>query len=201
MIGIGHKILNIMIKYYLTVLVIGLGLVACNDAGSASQATEGHEHHEDHDHDGHDHSSHEHGDEAAEEGDGIHFGETIDEDGAISYQDLLTKMTENDSMPAKVVGTVSAVCQAKGCWMDIAEASENGASMKVQFKDYGFFVPKDISGRQVVMDGYAYREVTSVEELRHYAEDEGLPKEEIEKITEPVEELKFLASGVMLLEE
>jgi hypothetical protein len=49
------------------------------------------------------------------------------------------------------------------------------------------------------MDGYAYREVTSVEDLRHFAEDEGKSKEEIEAITEPREELKFMASGVLLL--
>ncbi len=81
-------------------------------------------------------------------------------------------------------------------------ASGNGGEeMMVKFKDYGFFVPKDIAGRKVVMEGYAFREVTPVDELRHYAEDEGLSTEEIEAITEPKEELKFLASGVLLLDE
>jgi hypothetical protein len=61
-------------------------------------------------------------------------------------------------------------------------------------------MPKDIAGRKVTLDGYAYREVTSVDELRHYAEDEGKSKAEIEKITEPKEELKFLASGVILMD-
>ncbi|MEN0048567.1 MAG: DUF4920 domain-containing protein, partial [Bacteroidota bacterium] len=70
-----------------------------------------------------------------------------------------------------------------------------------KFKDYGFFVPKDISGRQVIMEGYAYREVTPVEELRHYAKDDGMSEEEIAAITEPEEEFKFMASGVILLEE
>lgn len=61
-------------------------------------------------------------------------------------------------------------------------------------------MPKDIKGRKVIMEGYAYKLVTPVEELRHYAEDEGKSKEEIEAITEPLEELKFMASGVLLLE-
>ena len=132
--------------------------------------------------------------------DGKHFGESINQEGTMSYEEMLTKLSDSDSIPAKVVGQVSGVCQVKGCWMTIA-SEEGGEEMMVQFKDYGFFVPKDIAGRKVVMQGYAFREVTHVDELRHYDEDEGKSKEEIEAITEPKEELKFLASGVLLLDE
>ena len=147
--------------------------------------------------------SHDHEEEAtaSEAGDGKHFGEMISEEGAISFEGLLAKMSETDSIPAKVMGAVGSVCQVKGCWMDMVSNSEGNVPMRVSFKDYGFFVPMDITGRTVVLDGYAYRSVTSVEDLRHYAEDEGLSKEEIEKITEPQEEIKFLASGVLLLDE
>lgn len=132
---------------------------------------------------------------------GKHFGAKINSDGAISYEALLAKMSESDSVNAKVIGDVESVCQMKGCWMNIVSKREGVESMFVKFKDYGFFMPLDIAGRKVVMDGYAFREITSVEELRHYAEDEGKSKEEIAAITEPEEELKFLASGVILLDE
>lgn len=188
-----------MLKQLIVFGFLAIALVACNDTASTAEEA-GHEHH-DHDHEGHDHD-HE-GGTADMEGDGVHFGETIDAQGAISFEEMLTQVSnsEVDSVAVKVVGTVGAVCQAKGCWMDLgpSTASENG--MRVRFKDYGFFVPKDIAGRQAVIEGYAFREVTSVEELRHYAEDEGLSKEEIEKINEPLEEVKFLASGVYLMEE
>ncbi|MCE2790741.1 MAG: DUF4920 domain-containing protein [Saprospiraceae bacterium] len=49
------------------------------------------------------------------------------------------------------------------------------------------------------MLGKAYRETTSVEDLKHFAEDEGKSAEEIAAITEPKTELKFMASGVMIL--
>ena len=103
-----------------------------------------------------------------------------------------------DSLDAKLVGTVESVCQTKGCWMNLT--TEAGDEIFVQFEDYGFFMPKDIAGRKVVIDGYAYRQVTSVDELRHYAEDEGMSAEEIAAITEPEEELKFMASGVKLMD-
>ncbi len=125
------------------------------------------------------------------------FGDTISMEGAITFDDILGQLESQDSVASKVVGTVAEVCQAKGCWMTLTQ--ENKPSMMVRFKDYGFFVPKDISGRQVVMEGYAYRELTPVDELRHYAEDAGKSAEEIAAITEPKEEFKFLASGVVLL--
>ncbi|MCB0620428.1 MAG: DUF4920 domain-containing protein [Saprospiraceae bacterium] len=137
---------------------------------------------------------------ATSEANGQTFGDAVTAEGAINYEDLYQQMNAADSLPAKVIGMVDQVCQVKGCWMDIVAQKEGVEPMRVSFKDYGFFVPKDIAGRQVIMEGYAYREVTTVDELRHYAEDEGLSKEEIEKITEPIEELKFLASGVLLLD-
>jgi len=130
------------------------------------------------------------------------FGEAFTPQEALSYLALQEKMQSIDSVEVQFTGTVQEVCQAKGCWMTIAEqANSEDTPVMVKFKDYGFFMPKDIAGRKVVMNGYAFREVTSVDELRHYAEDAGKSKEEIEAITEPKEELKFLASGVVLLEE
>ena len=138
-------------------------------------------------------------DTTAETGQPQSFGEAITVDNAITFAEMTTKMNGVDSMPVKVIGKVDAVCQAKGCWMSIKD--DMAGEMMVKFKDYGFFMPKDIAGREVIMDGYAYREITPVEELRHYAEDEGKSKEEIEAITEPKAELKFMAHGVLLMPE
>ncbi|MEL6865081.1 MAG: DUF4920 domain-containing protein [Bacteroidota bacterium] len=138
---------------------------------------------------------------AEEQGKEQYFGEKISAEGAISYPELLKQMNETDSISTKVLGTVESVCQVKGCWMNIVSTNPEDPDMFVKFKDYGFFMPLDIAGRQVVMEGYAFKEVTPVDELRHYAEDEGKSEEEIAAITEPKEELKFMASGVVLVEK
>lgn len=130
---------------------------------------------------------------------GKYFGENITSEGAIPPSQLVAKLETTDSLQVKVVGTVNEVCQKKGCWMTIDNAG--GEELFVKFKDYGFFMPLDISGRKVVMEGHAYKEVTSVDELKHYAEDAKEPQEVIDAITEPREELKFMASGVLLLNE
>jgi hypothetical protein len=124
------------------------------------------------------------------------YGATIDENGAMSMKQLLGYMSSKEEMQAKVIGTVEEVCQAKGCWMIIPTGE--GHTMRVTFKDYGFFVPKDIAGKQVIISGKAHKSTTSVEELKHYAEDAGKSKEEIAKITSPVTELAFEADGVIV---
>ena len=70
----------------------------------------------------------------------------------------------------------------------------------VKFKDYGFFMPKDIAGREVIVDGFAFIEEVSVEDQRHFAEDAGKSLDEIAAITEPKRTLSFTSSGVLIPE-
>ncbi len=133
-------------------------------------------------------------------GDGKAFGEKVTAKDAVTYDAMLEKMSKAGKIDnVKVTGTVEAVCKAKGCWMNIS--SDKGApSMFVKFKDYAFFMPKDLAGKKVVMVGNAFKETTTVDELRHFAEDAGKSKEEIAKITKPKEDIKFMANGVLILD-
>ncbi|MBO0931778.1 DUF4920 domain-containing protein [Fibrella aquatilis] len=123
-------------------------------------------------------------------------GKKITEQGALPVSQLVAKMGTKTEMPAKVEGTVESVCKVKGCWMQVRTADNQ--TMRVSFKDYGFFVPKDIEGKKVVMEGLAKQTTTPVAELRHYAEDAGKSKAEIDKITEPEKALTFVADGVIV---
>ncbi len=127
------------------------------------------------------------------------FGAPITADKAISYDALLTKMSAVDSMPAKVNAKVNSVCQVKGCWMVVQSDKPGQPEMRIKFKDYGFFVPKDLSGKNVIVDGYAVVKTTPVDVLRHYAEDAGKTPAEIAAITQPKRELSFMASGVIVV--
>ena len=132
--------------------------------------------------------------------DGKHFGTTVTPDNAIVYDDVMAKMTATDSLPMKVTGKVKEVCQKKGCWMTLTSDKPGYPDMRVTFKDYAFFMPKNLSGKRVVVDGYAYVETTPVAVLRHYAEDAKKSKEEIEAIKEPKREVSFEAAGVLILD-
>jgi hypothetical protein len=125
------------------------------------------------------------------------FGGSTTPEGAIPAGLLAAKMKGLDTLEAKIIGTVTGVCQKKGCWMqvDIGE----GKAMRVKFKDYAFFVPKNLSGKTVVLDGHAYTASTSVAHLRHYAQDAGKSRAEIEKITEPQVDVVFEARAVIVM--
>ncbi len=132
----------------------------------------------------------------------VHYGNEIEADGALSLKQLLKEMEEVDEklpMETKVKGKVQAVCQKKGCWMKMKR--QNGETMRVTFKDYGFFVPKDLSGNSVAMKGRLYQDTVSAKVRRHYARDEGKSKEEVEEITEPATRLAFKAYGVKILQD
>lgn len=132
--------------------------------------------------------------------DGKHYGITVSPENAVVYDDVMAKMTTTDSLPMKVTGKVKEVCQKKGCWMTLTSDKPGYPDMRVTFKDYAFFMPKNLSGKHVVVDGYAYVETTPVAVLRHYAEDAKKSKAEIDAITEPKREVSFEAAGVLIVD-
>ena len=99
----------------------------------------------------------------------------------------------------KIEAEILSTCPKKGCWMKI-KAEED--TILVRFKDYGFFVPKDgVVGNKTVINGKLSVDTLSVAQLRHYAEDAGKSKEEINKIMNPEISMTFLANGVMIRED
>ena len=128
---------------------------------------------------------------------GVTYGAGTTADGAINVNEVDSKVKSDNKFTGRVKGKVVSVCQEKGCWMKIER--ENGEPMMVKFKDYGYFMPKNIEGKEVVLEGEATVKETSVKQLRHYAEDAGKSKEEIAKIKEPKKEVIFVAKGVLVL--
>ena len=127
------------------------------------------------------------------------FGEDFQAKKVMKYDKFVKKLAKTGSVDGVVRGKVEAVCQMKGCWMNIVSEDTNEATV-VRFKDYGFFVPKDIAGRTVILKGHGYKEATSVEELRHLAKDAGKDQATIDAITQPEETYMFLATGVILVD-
>ena len=125
------------------------------------------------------------------------YGASITDENATSVIETEALLMSSDSVEIKLTGEISKTCVNKGCWMTVDTG--NGESMRVTFKDYGFFVPKEgMEGKTVVFEGKAFKTTTSVEELQHYAKDGGASEEEIAKITEPKNEISFVAEGVLI---
>jgi hypothetical protein len=126
------------------------------------------------------------------------FGDNIEAEGAISASEMVERfnaLTVGDTITAKVSAKINEVCQMKGCWMKLDLGSDQ--DVMVTFKDYGFFMPLNAEG-EVIINGKAFLKETSVDDLRHYAEDAGKTAEEIAAITQSEKTFAFEADGVLL---
>lgn len=96
---------------------------------------------------------------------------------------------------ALIKAKVAEVCPKKGCWMSVSGINPS-QKLRVTFKDYGFFVPTELVGKEVALKGRYVKHIESVEEQKHLLKDAQRPQSEIDAITEPKETLRFIASGV-----
>ena len=74
----------------------------------------------------------------------------------------------------RVRAPITGVCQVKGCWMNLGKTDKSGnPPLFVKFKDYGFFMPKDATGRVAIVEGTMTMKQETVAETKHYLEDAG----------------------------
>lgn len=128
---------------------------------------------------------------------GMTFGVPVTEENAVSANELSSLLDPKGPKEVKVKGKVVEVCKAEGCWLRMETA--NGGTMMIRMKDHKFFVPVSMQGKTIVAEGSATLKETSVDMLKHYAEDAGKSKEEIAAIKEPKKEIVLHARGILVL--
>jgi hypothetical protein len=82
-------------------------------------------------------------------------------------------------------GRVTAVCQAMGCWMEIADTSTEA---HVRMSGHSFFIPKSASGRRAIVQGTVLPKP-----------DNGECEQEAAEATGKVVKVELDATGVELL--
>ena len=128
------------------------------------------------------------------------FGDSISADKAITNEEMLVqydKLKPGDTLNIKFKSKIKSVCQKKGCWMTLVLPNKKEAFVK--FKDYAFFVPKNAQDEEVIVNGKAFVSIESVEELKHYAKDEGKSQAAIDSIVTPKTTYSFMADGVLII--
>ena len=70
------------------------------------------------------------------------FGDTINEENIQSIDEVMAMVEENGTANVKITGEIEECCQKKGCWMKVSVEGMDDP-IRVTFKDYGFFVPKN----------------------------------------------------------
>jgi Na+-transporting methylmalonyl-CoA/oxaloacetate decarboxylase gamma subunit len=122
-------------------------------------------------------------------GDVVKRGAAISPDAkALTIAQVMEKPDDYRKKPVVVEGTVASVCSNMGCWMQLD-------TVRVTFKDYGFFVPTDSKGMQARAEGVVKVKTLSKEEADHL-EGEGAKLNRNADGT--AKEVTFVANGVEL---
>lgn len=99
------------------------------------------------------------------------FGSTLPETGTpLRLAELVEDNDKYLDQEVLVETRIAKVCQKKGCFF---VATEGASTARVTFKDYGFFIPTDSGGKNVVLLGTFSRKSVSKEQAEHYAADLG----------------------------
>ena len=64
----------------------------------------------------------------------------------------------------RLEGTIGAVCKNKGCWLTLHQGAQ---SVHVTFEGYSYFVPKDVMGKKVALEGKVLVKQPKPEEVEH----------------------------------
>lgn len=105
--------------------------------------------------------------------------------GAVFDSSLPTlSLAALDSSPQSYLGkaftleaNIAKVCQKKGCFFIVQ--AENRI-FRVAFRDYGFFIPTDSGGKDVVLNAELIKKELSLEQASHFKSDLGGKSEGLE---------------------
>ena len=122
------------------------------------------------------------------------FGAPLGKAEKVTLADLVKSPDAWKGKTVRTEGTVATVCQEKGCWMMLKAGD---AFVRVRFKDYGFFVPKDCAGATVALEGIFEVKTIPEKTARHYAAE--TPGGKPDAVKGDQKEFSFLANGVELL--
>jgi hypothetical protein len=125
---------------------------------------------------------------------GVDYGAGLTLEETTPLREVVSRPELHADRTLLVKGRIRDVCQKKGCWMVLTDGE---SQMRVRFADYGFFVPKDSSGKNAYVEGRAVVEEISEKEARHYEAEaiDGDPS----KVHGPQRAVSFIATGVRLL--
>ena len=86
----------------------------------------------------------------------------------LSMKSLVTDSYSHLAKSFQVEARIAKVCQKKGCFF-IAQKDQH--ILRVSFRDYGFFIPTDSSGKTVTLTGELVQKDISPEQAAHFKAD------------------------------
>lgn len=126
----------------------------------------------------------------------LFFGEKFDTSGAVLPKEFKNTFSYKDSTEIKVKAYVNKTCKKNGSWMVLN--LEDGDEMRVSFKDYGFFVPKNADNYLAIVKGHIHLDSLAHKKMRQGSLESEPNQKNTDSTKQDKVKLGFEASGVML---
>jgi hypothetical protein len=123
---------------------------------------------------------------ASPTGGALHLGEPITASKVVTLSEIVKHPKQFEGNVVTTSGTVFAVCQSMGCWMEIKDDASTEAHVKLA--GHKFFVPKTSAGHHARVQAKVMRTDPSEECAQEAEEQTG----------KPVAKLELEATGVEL---
>jgi hypothetical protein len=123
-------------------------------------------------------------------------GDSVGRAKSVSLAKVLKKPADYVGKTVLVKGVIVRSCKMEGCWMELAP-SKDAQSVRVTFKNHGFFIPLDSAGMSAKAEGVFKVKTLSKAEVDHLVNEDGAKFANINK-DGTVTEVSFEATGVEL---
>ena len=134
---------------------------------------------------------------------GKSFGEPLKmkADEAVPVASVLNHVDHYQGKYVRVSGTVSKVCERKGCWLQMNDPAASDKTLFVKFTCPvdGRLIPAEALGKPVVVEGTLQVKEISEADARHIKEESGASKEEVERIKGPQKQITFASPGAQVM--
>ena len=99
---------------------------------------------------------------------GMLYGEAFVAGEAVAIGTVVASPDMYKDKPILVEGQIRQVCQAMGCWFELATGAEANMGVRVTSKEHNVFIPKDSAGKTATIMGTLEVREVSEEEAEHY---------------------------------
>jgi hypothetical protein len=126
---------------------------------------------------------------------GITFGKKVDELQNIPAAKLEDFIGNKIRISTTITGKVLQVDTPKGGWLQLDAGG--GKIIRVHFKDYNVFIPKQLKGRNVMIQGVAQK-LLIADDMQHFAGENVDRKKQNAVKPDAKQRLTFEAWGLMV---
>ncbi len=132
----------------------------------------------------------------------FHGIKELNAQGAVTVAEMQAKIAETGAFEGKISTSLTGVCKKAGCWVTIDNPA--GDPIRVVFGEHAFFVPTNTEvGREVILEGVAKIDTTTIALQKHFLDDaaeagEEVSQEQYDAITEDLVSVSFDATGILI---